>query len=708
MSTVLTRSLRSVVSRAGRGRRSTHSLLEGYGEHVFKGAVADKYLGRLGLPTGTIEKGEWIKDAAMADQVAQGVTNWATDNGASVFTHWFQPLAASGVRHGLTAQVNLSFFHFNSDGEPIYDLKGKDLLKGETDGSSYPNGGLRATHTAGGYLAIDPTSPIWLRGDTIFIPACFASYNGHALDEKTPLLRAQDALDKEGTRLLKHLGFNCSGVDTCIGLEQEFFLIPRDAFMKRPDLQMAGRTVLGKDAPRGQEMCDHYYGAFSSATPALACIQELQRQCYKLGIPLKTRHREVAPNQYETAPLFGSVTTQTDQNLIVMQILEEVAAQHGLAALIQEKPFNNINGSGKHNNWSVWTKDGTNLLNVEMLAKNSGNDQIFPVIMAALVSAVDKHGDLMRMAIASPGNDFRLGACEAPPAIVSAYLGTAMTEFLESYMKGNDKPYTAPPKVLDLGVKCLPPLSVPAEDRNRTSPFPYGGHRFEFRAVGSAQNVSLVNTVLSTITADAFREFSDAIESGKKPREVATKALETHWKAVFNGNNYDPEMQKMLTDKGVWRIDSGVDAIARFSDPKNVKLFESVKVFTGEECAARQSILLDHYVGTVEMEALACIDMINQHIIPSVKKAQHLLDKDYTGPQIAQLAKAAGTIKDAISKIHGTEDEKARADLARTLRLETMVDIRTICDEAEAVVPSEFWTLATYNDLLFLDTTAEN
>mmetsp|Transcript_26999 Transcript_26999/g.65593 ORF Transcript_26999/g.65593 Transcript_26999/m.65593 type:complete len:706 (-) Transcript_26999:270-2387(-) len=674
---------------------STPADIDGYGKCLFKGAVADEFLTAEGLPSGTLNSHEWTTDPAAADKVAQAVLKWATSNGATFFCHWFQPFASSGVRHGLSGQVQNAFFKFDDHGTPVWDLKGKDLLSGETDGSSYPNGGLRATHTAGGYLKIDPTSHIWLRGDTIFIPACFVTYYGHALDEKTPLLRSVDALNREGTRLLSLMGWDVPGLQSNIGLEQEIFLIPREEFIRRPDLQLTGRTVIGKDAPRGQEMCDHYMAPPSTTSPALDCMAEIQRQCFDLGIPLRTRHREVAPNQYEFAPLFGSVTTQIDQNIIVMQIIEEVAPQFGLAALLQEKPFNNVNGSGKHNNWSIATTDGVNLLNVNQVTEASGIPHLFPTVMSAIVSGVDKYGDLMRMAIASPGNDFRLGACEAPPAIVSTYLGEDMTAYLESFKNGDMQPYKPNTKELDLGVECIAPLNVPAEDRNRTSPFPYGGHRFEFRAVGSSQNVSMVNTVLNSLTANAFKEFADKIEGGAKVTEVAADALNLHWKVIFNGDNYDEANQQMLTDNGVWRIDSGIDAICTLTSQKNIDLFANMGVLSGEECKARQTCLVDHYVGTVEIEVLCLIDMLNQHVIPAVKAAE--------GKHLHALQGAVDTLKNALEGVHAEEDEQKRGNLARTLRLETMVNIRDVVDEAEGETPANLWTLASYKDLLFLD-----
>jgi len=682
-------------SAVGSGRStSTLSAFQEYGKFVFSGKVADDYLKKQGSSGDILKNPSWVKNES--DTVANAVFDWAVDHGASNYCHWFQPMAGSGVRHGQTGQVHNMFLEFDKNGEVKQDFKGKTLVKGETDGSSYPNGGLRGTHQAGGYLALDTSSPIFLRGDTIFIPSALVSYHGHALDEKTPLLRANAALNKHGSRLLGLLGLDTSsGIRTNIGLEQEMFLVPRDQYYRRPDLQMTGRTIIGKNAPRGQEMCDHYMAPLSSATGALAAMQEMQDECWRIGIPLKTRHREVAPNQFEFAPLYGTSTTQIDQNLMVMQIIEEVAAKHDLAALLQEKPFNEVNGSGKHNNWSIATNDGVNLLAPDEINEASKNDDAFPVVMAAIVAAVDEHGDLMRAAISSPGNDFRLGACEAPPAIISAYLGGDMTKYLEDFMNGAKSMYEPGKKVLDLGVSEVLPFEVPAEDRNRTSPFPYGGGRFEFRAVGSSQNVSLVNTVLNTITADKFDEFATRIEAGEDPAEIARATLKKHWKVIFNGDNYCLDAQQDLTDRGVWRIDSGVEAIAQLSSKKNIELFKKTGVLTEEECKARQDVLHDHYTGTVEMEALCLVEMINGHVIPSVKAAG-------AGP-LEGLQAIVPKIKDAVAAIHAAETSFEKASLARTLRLETMVEMRETCDEAEEVVPADLWTLATYKELLFLD-----
>ena len=674
--------------------------VEGFGDHCFKGAVAKKYLQKYGESDKLLDDPTWPQQEGKADIVAKAVLDWATDNGASVYCHWFQPMASSGVRHGLSAQVHQTMFEFDKDGKPFFKLEGEMLLQGETDGSSYPNGGMRATHTAGGYLSIDPMSPIFMREDTVFIPAAFVSYNGDALDEKTPLHRAVQAMSTQGSRLLKLMGYEVDGLINNIGLEQEIFLVPRHAFYRRPDLQFTGRTVMGKPAARGQEMSDHYMGPISRATTAFDCMRQIQMECFKMGIPLKTRHREVAPNQYEFAPLFGNCISQTDQNLMVMQIIEEVASENGLAALLQEKPFAGINGSGKHNNWSLGTTGGVNLLNPKQINAASGNPEIFPVVMAALVSAIDKHGDLMRLSIASPGNDFRLGAMEAPPAVMSTYLGEDMTKYLMDFMEsGKVEAYAPSKKTLSFGADAIAPIQVPAEDRNRTSPFPYGGARFEFRAAGSSQNVSLVNTVLNTIAAEAFSIVADRIEAGESPTAIAQDLLKKHSKVIFNGNGYDPEWPDKAVEKEIWRIDSGVEAIKKFTDAKNTALFEKMGVFTPRECEARRTVLLEHYTGTVEMEALTMVDMINQHVIPSCKKAELGFVK--------KLEDSVKTIKKAVSEIHAASDEAEAAALARVLRLDTMIKVREICDEAEGLCPPSLWTLASYSELLFLDTHPE-
>jgi len=649
-----------------------------FGSLSFSGANADKYLRRHGLSADTLKTSAWVEKDS--DKVAAAILDWAKDNGASCYTHWFQPMGASGFRHGQAGGLTNTMVEFTSSGQAIWKFSGKDMLNSQTDGSSFPNGGLRATHTAAAFITIDPDSPPFIMGDTVYLPSVVGAYTGVALDEKTPLHRASQALSKQGKRLLGLMGHNTSGLVANIGLEQELFLVNREAYYKRPDLQFAGRTVTGRAPPRGQEMSDHYMAPLSEAQPALMAMTEIQERCFKLGIPLRTRHREVAPNQYEFAPMFGPVHQQIDQNLVVMQIVEETAAKYGLAALLQEKPFQGVNGSGKHNNWSISTLEGAQLLNPVQLLNKTGNKEIFPVVMAALLYAIDSYGDLMRMAISPPGNDFRLGAMEAPPAVISTYLGDDMTSFLNRFVDGATEAYTPREKELAFGVDNIRPISIPAEDRNRTSPFPYGGARFEFRAVGSSQNVSLVNTVLATLTADGFKLIADRVEAGEKPAEVARDLLKKHFRVVFNGNGYDKSWPDKADELGLWQIKSGVEALARFTEPKNMALFERHGVFNAEECAARRVVLLKHYIGTVEVEALTLVDIINLHAIPSAKKAGF-------PEHVAPLSAAAEKVKHTIHEIAHMDDEFAAAKAARTLRLETMIEVRKLVDALEAIVP---------------------
>jgi len=663
-----------------------------YGQCRFMGTVAAKYLKKQGLDENLLNTTTWTSDSAIADKVAKAIIAWALDCGATMATHIFQPLGSGGMRLGQTGMVQNAMFNFNGKGELEYAFTGSELIQGETDGSSYQNGGLRATHTAGGYTSLDPTSPIFIRGDTVFIPTVFVSWHGVALDEKTPLLKSMKSVSTEGCRLLKLLGVEVGGIIPNIGLEQEFFLIPREAYYQRPDLQMAGRTVMGRSPPRGQELCDHYMAPLNQV--ALACMQEIMHEGFKMGCPFKTRHREVAPNQYECAPYFGIASTQIDENLTLMQLIEEIPQKHGLVGLLHEKPFNGVNGSGKHNNFSLGTTDGVNLFNGAQVTKKFGNADLFPVIMSAVVQAVDKHGDLLRMAIASPGNDFRLGACEAPPAIISTYLGAQMTDFLDAFRNGTTgQKYEPAKKDVDLGIDGVAKIRIPAEDRNRTSPFPYGGHRFEFRAAGSSQNVSMINTVLCTTIAEAFKEFADKIEAGEKATDVAAAALNAHWKVIFNGNGYSADWPIEAGKRGVWRIDSGVEAMKQLSSDKNTALFAKMGVMTADECVARTEILYDHYSGTVEIEAKCMVDMINQHVLPSATKAN--LSTSALQSFVGRLDKEIH----AFEKLEGL----AKAQAARVMRLETMMDGRKICDEIEGMVPPSMWTLGTYKDLLFLD-----
>jgi len=706
------------------------TAMDSYGSLVFQGAVAKKYLQQAGLPAGLEEKVFDDKSLLMThkDTIAKAVVKWAQDNGASMYAHWFQPLGSEMMRQGCTGQVHNAMFRPSKNGID-WCFSGEQLIQGETDGSSYNNGGLRGTHFAAAYTVIDPSSPMFIRDDTVYIPTVFVAFTGEALDEKTPLLRSMQAVSREGVSLLGHLGHKCEKVFPNIGLEQEYFLVPRDAFFKRPDLQLTGRTIMGMSASRGQEMCDHYMAQPNEK--ALACVREIQHECFKLGIPLQTRHREVAPNQYECAPFFGLASGQSDNNLLEMNIAEEVAARHGLACLMAEKPFKGVNGSGKHNNFSLGTETKLNLLNAKQMGQMCSDPDAFAVVMAAFVQAVDKYSDLMRTTTAAPGNDFRLGACEAPPAIVSTYLGKSLTDYLDSFRKGEKvaESYTAASVELDLGIGNIPACKIPAEDRNRTSPLPYGGHRFEFRAVGSSQNVSLVNTVLCSILASTFSEFNVKIKGGAKPADVAREALNAHWRIIFNGNGYSEEWPKDAASRGLWNMPSCVDAIVRMAAPENVALFGGLQdaqgkpVMSAPEVEARVVVMLEQYTAIVEMEALTMADMIQRHVLPSALAAEK------AGVPMPPTA-SVDTLKGFVGKLNSKRESlehaaaaeangaapmsaeiataRARATIARELRLEIMEEARDVCDAIEAVVPAGLWTLATYHELLFLDASHGN
>ena len=673
--------------------------LDTYGTYKFKGKVAAPYLKAQGLPVDTLENPTWTH--TLADKVAKAVVEWCKDKGATMATHWFQPLGSAGVRRGQTGQVHNAMFNFGANGELKWNFDGGDLLQGETDGSSYMNGGLRATHTAGGYTALDPSSPIFIRNDTLYIPTVFVSFYGKALDEKAPLLRSMEAVSKAGVRLLGLLGYNCKRVMPNIGLEQEFFLVPREAYYKRTDLQLSGRTVMGMDAPRGQELSDHYMAPLNPI--ALECMKEMQHECFKMGIPLNTRHREVAPNQYECAPYFGVASAQIDENLMVMELMEEIAAKHGLACLLNEKPFKGINGSGKHNNFSLGTDDGKNLFNGPQITKATGKEETFPVIMAAVVQAVHNYADLMRMSIASPGNDFRLGAMEAPPAIISTYLGEALTNFLEQVKDKGTAPglYDPAKTTVNMGVPSIAPFQVPAEDRNRTSPFPYGGHRFEFRAVGSSQNVSMVNTVLCSAMAEAFNNFADAIEKGQAPLAVAQASLKETWKIIFNGNGYSAEWPVEAAKRGLPNTVSGTDATQALVAEKNLALFEKLGVMSKEETLARAEAMHDQYAGMIEIELKSMIEMVSRQCIPAVNQAG-------LSDHATKLSAGLAELKAALHAMESAEGPYETAKAARVARLEVMEKVREVCDAAEAATPTALWPIASYKELLFLDSEQGN
>ena len=560
----------------------------------------------------TIENGTHL-ELDVANSVAVAMKEWAVENGATHYTHWFQPMT------GFTAEKHDSFITPVGDGEVIMDFSGKELVKGEPDASSFPSGGLRATFEARGYTAWDPTSPAFIKDGTLYIPTAFCSYSGEALDKKTPLLRSMETLNTEAVKMLKLLGNETvTSISTTIGPEQEYFLVDKDLYKKRKDLVFCGRTLFGAPAPKGQEMEDHYFGSLKPKVAAY--MHDLDVELWKLGIPAKTKHNEVAPAQHELAPIFDTANVAVDHNQLTMEIMKKVADKHGLVCLLHEKPFEGINGSGKHNNWSLITNDGVNLLNP---GSTPAQNIQFLVFLMAVIKAVDEYADLMRVSATSAGNDHRLGGNEAPPAIVSIFLGDELTAVLESIE--NDTFFGKQKKVqLDIGAHVLPHFVKDTTDRNRTSPFAFTGNKFEFRMLGSAASVANPNVVLNTAVAEALSQFYTELE-GTKPEdmeqavhELIKRAIRKHKKVIFNGNGYTDEWVAEAEKRGLYNLPSTPDCLPQLLADKNVELFTKHHVFTKEELASRYEIKLENYVKTIGIEARTLAEMITKDFLPAV------------------------------------------------------------------------------------------
>ena len=560
----------------------------------------------------TIENGTHL-ELDVANSVAVAMKEWAVENGATHYTHWFQPMT------GFTAEKHDSFITPVGDGEVIMDFSGKELIKGEPDASSFPSGGLRATFEARGYTAWDPTSPAFIKDGTLYIPTAFCSYSGEALDKKTPLLRSMETLNTEAVKMLKLLGNETvTSISTTIGPEQEYFLVDKDLYKKRKDLVFCGRTLFGAPAPKGQEMEDHYFGSLKPKVAAY--MHDLDVELWKLGIPAKTKHNEVAPAQHELAPIFDTANVAVDHNQLTMEIMKKVADKHGLVCLLHEKPFEGINGSGKHNNWSLITNDGVNLLNP---GSTPAQNIQFLVFLMAVIKAVDEYADLMRVSATSAGNDHRLGGNEAPPAIVSIFLGDELTAVLESIE--NDTFFGKQKKVqLDIGAHVLPHFVKDTTDRNRTSPFAFTGNKFEFRMLGSAASVANPNVVLNTAVAEALSQFYTELE-GTKPEdmeqavhELIKRAIRKHKKVIFNGNGYTDEWVAEAEKRGLYNLPSTPDCLPQLLADRNVELFTKHHVFTKEELASRYEIKLENYVKTIGIEARTLAEMITKDFLPAV------------------------------------------------------------------------------------------
>ncbi|MFO1032034.1 MAG: glutamine synthetase III [Planctomycetota bacterium] len=661
-------------------------------------------------------------DHALADQVANAMKEWAVERGATHFTHWFQPMTGS------TAEKHDSFASIEH-GKLILEFSGKALIKGEPDASSFPSGGLRATFEARGYTAWDPTSPAFLRettnGSTLCIPTAFCSWTGEALDEKTPLLRSSEALNREAVRLLRLLGDErVEYVVTTLGVEQEYFLVDRDLYMLRPDLIATGRTLFGAKPPKGQELEDHYFGSIQPRV--LAFMQEVELELWKLGVPVKTRHNEVAPSQYEVAPIFERTTVAVDHNMLAMEVMKQVATKHGFHCLLHEKPYAGINGSGKHNNWSMATDAGENLLEP---GKSPEQNMRFMVMLAAVMRAVDTHADLLRTTIAHAGNDHRLGANEAPPAILSIYLGEQLTDVVDAMIQGTGRGSERKRDTMRLGVSVLPPLPRDATDRNRTSPFAFTGNKFEFRAVGSSQACGRPNAVLNTIVADALAYIAGEIEKTKGQKgleaainDVVVDLFKKHQRILFNGNGYSAEWHAEAARRGLPNFRNAVDAIGNFGTKKNVELFERFAVLSSKEVESRMNIQFEAYSKAIAVEGQSALSIARTMILPSAQRTQLAV------AQSVAAAKACGIevkvqekrLRDLSARIeafvlgieeltaqfeHAEQHGGSPHEHARTYRdkvVPAMAKLREVADGLETMVDDAEWPLPKYREILFL------
>ena len=664
----------------------------------------------------TIENGTHL-ELDVANSVAVAMKEWAVENGATHYTHWFQPMT------GFTAEKHDSFITPVGDGEVIMDFSGKELVKGEPDASSFPSGGLRATFEARGYTAWDPTSPAFIKDRTLYIPTAFCSYSGEALDKKTPLLRSMEALNTEAVKMLKLLGNETvTSVSTTIGPEQEYFLVDKDLYKKRKDLVFCGRTLFGAPAPKGQEMEDHYFGSLKPKVAAY--MHDLDVELWKLGIPAKTKHNEVAPAQHELAPIFDTANVAVDHNQLTMEIMKKVADKHGLVCLLHEKPFEGINGSGKHNNWSLVTSDGDNLLNP---GSTPAQNIQFLVFLMAVIKAVDEYADLMRVSATSAGNDHRLGGNEAPPAIVSIFLGDELTAVLESIE--NDTFFGKQKKVqLDIGAHVLPHFVKDTTDRNRTSPFAFTGNKFEFRMLGSAASVANPNVVLNTAVAEALAQFYTELE-GTKPEdmeqavhELIKRAIRKHKKVIFNGNGYTDEWVAEAEKRGLYNLPSTPDCLPQLLADKNVELFTKHHVFTKEELASRYEIKLENYVKTIGIEARTLAEMITKDFLPAVSTYAAEVSKNAAAKKsfmaaadtaseealVEKLSTAytaltadVAELKTLIDTSFALEDTQKCAEAFHDQVLAKMEEIRTVASDIEALIPDSILSYPTYDQLLF-------
>ena len=662
----------------------------------------------------TIQAGKSL-DLEVANVVANAMKDWAIEKGATHYTHWFQPMT------GVTAEKHDSFIYPDKDGKIIMEFSGKELVKGEPDASSFPSGGLRATFEARGYTAWDPTSYAFIKDGTLCIPTAFCSYSGEALDKKTPVLRSMEALNKQALRILKLFGKDdVKKVITTVGPEQEYFLVDKDMYDKRPDLVFCGRTLFGARPPKGQEMEDHYFGTIKPRVSAY--MKELEEELWKLGVLSKTKHNEVAPAQHELAPIFATTNIATDHNQLTMELMKSIANKHNLACLLHEKPFAGVNGSGKHNNWSISTDTGINLL--EPGDTPSENAQ-FLLFLTAVIKAVDDYQDLLRVSVASAGNDHRLGANEAPPAIVSMFLGDELTDILTAIE--NDTRYTDKGRSeIEIGVRVLPKFFKDTTDRNRTSPFAFTGNKFEFRMLGSTFSIAGPNIVLNTIVAEELKQFADTLENStdldKDLNSLIKNTIKNHKRIIFNGNNYSDNWVQEAEKRGLLNLKTTPDALPYFIHSKNVDLFTKHHVFSESELYSRYEILMENYYKTIHIEALTMIDMVKKYIIPSVLSYQGEIasianNKKQLAPTLSceleeKLLESLSRLGNCLYKkldvletsVLNSKNNSDLFEIAKYYRESIFINmqhLRGVVDELETLISKEYWTLPTYSELLF-------
>ena len=689
-------------------------VYEFFGTNVFNDSVMKERLpaDTYEILKSSIKEGKGL-DSSIADTVASAMKDWAIEKGATHFTHWFQPLT------GITAEKHDGFISPTEDGHIIMEFSGKELIKGEPDASSFPSGGLRATFEARGYTAWDPSSYAFIKDETLCIPTAFCSYSGEALDQKTPLLRSMEAVNKQALRIVKALGFDdVKRTTTTVGPEQEYFLVDKTLYDKRPDLIYCGRTLIGSMPPKGQEMDDHYFGVLKPRVAAF--MRELDKELWRLGVLAKTEHNEAAPSQHELAPIFTTTNIAADHNQLTMEFMKKTALRHGLVCLLHEKPYDRVNGSGKHNNWSISTDTGVNFLKA---GKNPADNKLFILTMAAVIEAVDKHQDLLRIAVATAGNDHRLGGHEAPPAIISIFLGEELTDLLNSVANGNHHDNAKRVK-MKIAAEIIPEFKKDNADRNRTSPFAFTGNKFEFRMLGSASSISDTNVMINTMVADVFQHYADRLEKAEdisaEINLIVKEVMENHKRIIFNGDGYSAEWEAEAEKRGLLNLRSTVDALPLLKTEENIALFERHGVLNRAEINSRVDIILENYTKVIHIEALTLLDMINRGVIPAITRYSNILcetinnknsirvDSSVESELLSRLTAAnkelfslSSALKMAVASSEREKDILKKATEYHDTILKLMADIRKYSDSAESVVPESDWPYPSYGDLLF-------